>query len=122
MKPCIHAEAVSYFSAEEQLLDNAKLYVDASDVTLDDNPVVLIHSGSLRAKDLLLSASSNAAGWPCSVVGSTKDQVLSCLDPSCRSKGRRFKCEHCLTASQWLNKLQAQLTEEAVGSTETDTV
>ena len=122
MKPCIHAEAVSYFSAEEQLLDNAELYVHASDVTLDDNPVVLIHSGSLRAKDLLLSVSSNAAGWPRSVVGSMKDQGFSCLDPSCRSKGRRFKCEHCLTASQWLNNLQAQLTEEAVGSTETDTL
>lgn len=79
---------------------------------LDEHPVVVIRSGSTNISSLLLSVCTHKAGWPRSVVGSTKASVFCCYNPTCCSKGRRLKCEHCTTASDWLKGIQEQLDQE----------
>ena len=90
------------------------LYAHANEVVLDEHPVVMICSGCMNIRSLMLSVCSNKAGWPRSLVGSTKASVFCCYDPSCCSKGRTFKCEHCITASEWLTSIQDQLGEEGL--------
>lgn len=119
IKPCIHAKAVSFFSTEERWLHavaDGDLYTHANEVMLDEHPVVIIRSGCMTVSSLLLSVCSKKAGWPRSLVGSTKDSVFCCYDPSCCSKRRRFKCDHCTTASEWLTSVHDQLGDEGLVS------
>lgn len=92
------------------------LYAHANEVELDEHPVVIIRSGCMHIRSLMLSVCLNKAGWPRSLVGSTKDSVFCCYDLSCCSKGRKFKCDHCTTASEWLTSIQDQLDEEGMVS------
>ena len=61
IKPCIHAQAVGYLTAQEEWLDHQHCYDHASDVLLDVGPVVICN-GSMKAEDVLLSVSTNTAG------------------------------------------------------------
>ena len=81
---------------------------------LDERPVVIIRSGCTNIRSLLLSVCSNKTGWPRSLVGSTKDSVFCCYDPSCSSKRRKFKCDHCTTAAEWLTSVQDRLDGEGL--------
>ena len=81
------------------------LYAHANEVLLDEHPVVIIRSGRMKIRRLMLSVCSNQAGWPRSLVGSLKDSDFCCYDPSCCSKQRKFVAQdvvQCVIIAQQL--------------------